>query len=79
MKISFTVQYRLHIWAENTPDGDTVYRITGWVLSKGDISIEVVNRDNKKLIIPMSNVTDMILLITDIQKIKKKHMDLQYL
>ena len=26
-----------------------MYRITGWVLSKGDISIEVVNRDNKKV------------------------------
>ena len=44
------LQYNIDcIWAENTPDGDTVYRITGWVLSKGDISIEVVNRDNKKV------------------------------
>lgn len=29
------LQYNIDcIWAENTPDGDTVYRITGWVLSK---------------------------------------------
>ena len=44
------LQYNIdRIWAENTPDGDAVYRIAGWVLSKGDISIEVVNHDNKKV------------------------------
>ena len=74
------LQYNIDcIWAENTPDGDTVYRITGWVLSKGDISIEVVNRDNKKVDYTYVKCDRQDLIDNGYTEDKEKAYGLQYL